>query len=153
MRKNIIPHEAEGAGGGWLDLAHLARVEVTSEHPGHPVESALVPGSGPGWRAAGSGPQVIRLRFDQPQHVRRLWLRFDEPAASRTQEFTLRWVAAGGATREVVRQQWTFSPGGSARETEDYQVDLPEAAALELAITPDISGGDAVASLAGWRVG
>jgi hypothetical protein len=152
MRKNIIPHEAEGP-GKWLDLADLARVEVTSEHPGHPVESALVPGPGPGWRAAGPGPQVIRLRFDRPQHVRRLWLRFDEPAASRTQEFTLRWEAAGGATREVVRQQWTFSPGGSARETEDYQVDLPEAAALELAITPDVSGGDAVASLAVWRVG
>lgn len=153
MRKSIIPQETEDAGGEWLDLGALVRVEVTSEDAGHPVEFALVPGSGSGWRAVGPGPQVIRLRFDKPQHIRRLWLRFDEPTAERTQEFVLRCATAGGPTREVVRQQWSFSPAGSVQETEDYQIDLPAVALLELDITPDISGGTARASLAAWRVG
>jgi hypothetical protein len=37
----------------WLDLEEMAKVEVTSEDPDFPVESALVSGKGPGWRAAG----------------------------------------------------------------------------------------------------
>ena len=44
---------------------------------------------------------------------------------------------------------WTFSPDGATHETEDYQVDLWAVTALELTLTPDISGGDARASLAG----
>src|SRR5688572_759029 len=71
MRKSIIQQATPGAGGdpegGWLDLARLARVEVTSEDPAYPIEWALVPGAGSGWRAAEPGPQVIRLRFDVPR--------------------------------------------------------------------------------------
>jgi hypothetical protein len=137
----------------WLDLDGLARVEITSEEAGHPVEAALIPGRGPGWRAAGPGAQTIRLRFDQPRRVRRVWLRFAEPAVARTQEFVLRWATADGQpAREVVRQQWTFAPGGSTHETEDYRVDLWEVAVLELAITPDVAGGAARAALAELRV-
>jgi hypothetical protein len=47
----------------------------------------------------------------------------------------------------IVRQQWNFSPPSSADEREDYTVDLPDATALELTIKPDISGGEAHASL------
>jgi hypothetical protein len=156
VRKSIIP------GGGldrptpaedWLDLDRVARVEVTSEDPGCPVESALIPGRGPGWRAAGPGVQTVRLRFDEPRRVRHIRLRFSEPDRPRTQEFVLRWGAGDGpAAREVVRQQWAFSPAGSTDETEDYRVDLAGVTVLELAITPDVSGGDARASLAELRV-
>ena len=156
MRKSIIPpggQDAPTPPADWLDLDRLAQVEVTSEAPGHPVESALIPGQGPGWRAAGPGVQTIRLRFDQPRRVRRIWLHFAEPAAGRTQEFVLRSATADGQTaREVVRQQWTFSPAGSTHETEDYRVDLWGVTILELAITPDVSGGDARATLAEMRV-
>jgi hypothetical protein len=135
-----------------VDLDRAAQAEVTSEDPDHPVESALIPGRGAGWRAAGPGPQTVRLRFGEPRRVRRVWLHFAEPAAARTQEFVLRWEADGRPAREVVRQQWTFSPGGSTREIEDYRVDLWGVTVLELTISPDISGGDARASLAELRV-
>jgi hypothetical protein len=156
MRKSIIPSGGQDQptpADEWVDLNRAAQVEVTSEDPDHPIESALIPGRGDGWRAAGPGSQMIRLRFDEPRRVRRVWLHFAEPAAARAQEFVLRWATADGQpAREVVRQQWTFSPGGSTHETEDYRVDLWDVAALELTITPDISGGDARASLAELRV-
>jgi hypothetical protein len=137
----------------WLDLERIARVEVTSEDPASPVEGALVPGGETGWRAAGPGAQTIRIVFDQPERLRRIDLLFVEPEATRTQEFVLRWSPDGGRSfREVVRQQWNFSPGGSVRQAEDYRVRLDGVTALELDIVPDVSGGDARASLARWRV-
>jgi hypothetical protein len=60
----------------------------------------------------------------------------------------LRWSTDGGSSvKEIVRQQWNFSPPKSIREVEDYQVDLSNVILLELIITPDISGGPARASL------
>ena len=156
MRKSIIPSGGQDEptpAGDWLDLDRLAAVEVTSEDPGHPVENALIPGRGPGWAAAGPGSQTIRLRFAAPQRIRRAWLHFTEPTRARTQEFVLRWATADGQpTREVVRQQWIFAPGGSTHETEDYRVDLWGVTVLELTISPDISGGTARASLAELRL-
>ena len=55
MRKRIIghgPREVAAAEPGWLDLERLAQVEITSEDAGYPIESALIPGMGSGWRAA-----------------------------------------------------------------------------------------------------
>jgi hypothetical protein len=156
VRKSVIApggQDAATPADAWLDLEQLARVEFTSEDPRYPIEGALVPGGAPGWRAAGPGPQVVRLVFDRPQHVRRVWLHFAEPVAGRTQEFVLRWGTADGQpTREVVRQQWVFHPKGSTHETEDYRVDLRDVTVLELAITPDVAGGEVQASLAEMRL-
>jgi hypothetical protein len=52
-----------------------------------------------------------------------------------------------------VRQQYHFSPPGTTREFEDYAVDLAEVMVLELKIVPDISGGEAQASVAQFRIG
>jgi hypothetical protein len=159
MRKSIITpggQDAPTPADEWLNLEQLARVEVTSEDPRYPIEDALVPGRGPGWVAGGPGLQIVRLVFDEPRHVRRVWLHIAERTVGRTQEFVLRWGAADGQpTREVVRQQWVFSPTGSTHETEDYRVDLRDVTVLELAISPDVSGRDASssrASLAEMRV-
>jgi hypothetical protein len=156
MRKRIVnpaPQPGATPGDDWLDLEPIATVEVTSEDPAHPVEAALRGGTGAGWRAAGPGAQTVRLLFDAPQPLRRILLRFAEPARERTQELVLRWSAAEGEPlREIVRQQWTFSPGGSTGEVEDYAVELSGVRVLELTIVPDISGGDARASLAEWRL-
>jgi hypothetical protein len=155
MRKSVIGSgrsDQPSPAGKWMDLEQVARVEVSSEEPEHPVEAALIPGRGLGWRASRPGPQTIRLVFDGPRHVRRVRLRFVADAHARTQEFVLRWVDATSKSREVVRQQWNFAAGGSAEEVEDYQVDLPGVIELELVVTPDISGGDAHASLAEMRV-
>jgi hypothetical protein len=138
--------------GRWLDVDVLADVELTSEEAAHPVEAALTSGDGSGWRASERGTQSIRLVFHNPQSLRRIRLRFDEADTERTQEFTLRWSPDGGRTfREVVRQQYTFSPAGSTSEVEDLKVDLVAVTALELTIIPDQRGGS-YASLAEWRL-
>ena len=139
---------------GWLDLEKISTVEVTSEQPGFPIESALVPSEdGQGWRAAEGGEQQIRILFDEPVSLHRIQLRFQEAESERTQEFTLRWsAAAGGAAIEIVRQQWNFSPAGATTEVEDYTVDLNAVSALELSIRPDLRRQEAVATLASWRV-
>ncbi len=157
MRKQVIAEgrqEPPTAEPDWLDLEHIARVEVTSEEAAHPVESALIPGTGSGWRAAESGEQTIRLLFDAPQSIRHVRLQFaDETGGGRTQEFVLRWSPGGGQPyREIVRQQYNFSPPGVTSEVEDYGVDLDGVAALELVIIPDISGGHACASLVQLRL-
>jgi hypothetical protein len=146
-------HHAEPAeccprDGGWLDLDIAASVEVTSEVKEYPIESALVAGEMHGWRAADSGTQTIRLLFDQPQTLRRIALVFEETATPRTQEFVLRWSVDGGHSfREIVRQQWNFSPPNTTSEIEEYRVELSDVTVLELVIVPDISRGAARASL------
>jgi hypothetical protein len=156
MRKRIIEPHSGNIGAkeiDWLDLEPLAEVEVTSEDVGHPIDAALIPGRGPGWQAAQPGEQTLRLLFDEPQRIKRIRLVFQEEEHRRTQEFVLGWLPDGGQSyREIVRQQYNFSPPGSTREVEDYEVDLDGVAALELRIVPDISGGSSPASLAQLRL-
>jgi hypothetical protein len=130
----------------WLPLDQLAEVELTSENPAHPIEGALSPGSESGWRAGAPGEQTIRLTFEPPRTLRRIRVVVEEREQARTQQFVLR-VSANGQWREVARQQFNFSPSGATREQEDYRLELPPVAVLELEITPDIGGGDACASL------
>ena len=157
MRKQIVhedtpkhPHEDDQI---WLDLENLVQAELTSEEPDHPLESALITDNESGWRAQQPGKQMIRLRFDEPRRIRRIQLMFQEHERERTQEFVLRWSAGDSVScREIVRQQYNFSPPDSTCEVEDYAVDLDGLSMLELAIIPDISGGEARASLARLRL-
>ena len=138
---------------GWLELGQAARVEVTSEADTHPIEAALLNEPEQGWRAALPGVQTIRLLFDQPQTIRRIRLVFEEQEFARTQEFVLRWSEDGGKSwKDIVRQQWNFSPPTTVHECEDYGVELPAATTLELTINPDISRGEAHASLQSLQV-
>jgi hypothetical protein len=157
MRKRIVgPSRASGrqkTGQIWLDLEQIATIEVTSEEPNFPVESVFGSEDGVGWRASQKGVQQIRIIFDQPVTLRRIQLHFLEPELERTQEFSVRWSSAeGGPPKEIVRQQWNFSPAGSTSEVEDYDVSLDGVAVLELAITPDLTRREAPATLAKWRV-
>ena len=158
MRKRLttpspIPQDAPPLDEGWLELDKAAVVEVTSEEKEHPVESALVLGEMRGWRAATSGTQIIRLFFDKPQRLTRISLVFEEAETQRTQEFVLRWSPDGGRSfREIVRQQWNFSPPNTVRELETFQVDLADVTVLELTIVPDISRVTARASLKSLRM-
>jgi hypothetical protein len=157
VRKQLIglaqSPAATDAEDRWLDLDRHARVEVTSEDDRHPIEAALLPGAGEGWRAAATGAQTIRVIFDRPERVHRIVLVFEEREVERSQEFVLSWRAGeAGPSREIARQQWNFSPSGSVREVEDYRVDLRDASVLELTIAPDRGAGAARASLAEWRI-
>lgn len=151
MRKHILTSTAESLRTrkeSRLDIEHAAVVEVTSEDKDFPIESALVSGDAPGWRAAAPGSQTIRLIFDHPQRLRCISLIFEEGATRRTQEFVLRWSSdRGSELKEIVRQQWNLGPPESIREVEEYQVDLFDVAVLELVIKPDIGRGVAHASL------
>ncbi len=156
MRKLVTSASLVGASPArdWLDVGSAAVVEVTSEDGAFAVESALLQGEKRGWRASGPGPQTIRLVFDKPQKLRRIWVKFEEAEIKRTQEFILRWSPDGGRSyREIVRQQWNFSPPETERETEDYAVELSDVTAIELNIVPDQSGGEARASLKCLRLG
>ena len=79
---------------------------------------------------------------------------FDEQSGQeRMQEFVLSWSPGSEQHyREVVRQQYNFSPPDVTSKSEDYVVDLGGVAALELLLIPDISGGLACASLAQLRL-
>src|SRR6266480_2767328 len=143
MRKRISSQpqrERPSENTGWLDLEALARVEVTSEDAAHPIESALLPVGAKGWSAESPGEQTIRLLFREEKEAR-------------TQEFVLRWSpTADGSSRDIVRQQYHFSPSGATEEIEEYRVELEDVVALEVTIVPNISGGDAYASLAELRL-
>ena len=156
MRKQISSQpqrESQLANTSWLDLEALARVEVTSEDAAHPIESALLTVGATGWRAESPGEQTVRLLFDAPQRLRRIRLLFREEKEARTQEFVLRWSpTVDGPSRDIVRQQYHFSPSGATEEIEDYRVELEDVVALEVTIIPNISGGDAYASLAELRL-
>src|SRR6266581_5665325 len=156
MRKRVItpiPQSIQPHDEGWLDLDRAASVEVTSEEKDYGIESALVSGETQGWRAANPGTQTIRLIFDQPQRLRRISLVFEETETERTQEFVLRWSSDDGSSfREIVRQQWNFSPPETIREVEEYQVELSNVTALELTIVPNTSGRPARASLKSLRL-
>ena len=115
MRKRLItpsPQDAAAHDEGWLDLDRLAVVEVTSEDMDYPVESALASEKIQGWRAADSrhSNDPADLRSPAKTHTHRAHLRGNRDGAH-TQEFVLRWSGDGGRSfREIVRQQWNFSP-------------------------------------------
>jgi hypothetical protein len=157
MRKRLNkpkPQDSSSPNEDWLDLESSAVVKVTSEEKGYPVESALISEETQGWRTADSGTQTIRLVFDRPQRIRRIWLIFEETEVERTQEFVLRWFSVGRHLfREIGRQQWNFSRPGTTLEIEDYQVELSDITVLELVVVPDNRrGATARASLKSLRL-
>jgi hypothetical protein len=156
VRKSLIaqiPQDAPLRDQAWMDVDRIASVEVSSEESDYPIESALLLEGKIGWRAANPGVQTIRLIFDEPQKLRRILLVFEDTENSRTQEFVLRWSPdIQYSSREIVRQQWNFSPPDSVRETENYVLELSGVKVLELMIIPDKSGGEVRASLMSLRL-
>jgi hypothetical protein len=156
MRKRIISHSAYGVRQpeqDWIDIARLAQAEITSEDSEHPIELALTSGDSTRWRAAQPGKQTIRIILDEPQRFNRIHLQFDEDTQTRTHEFVILWSSVGEQSyHENLRQQFTFSPPGTTREVEDYDVNLTGVKVLELRIVPDISKGNALASLTNLQI-
>lgn len=101
------------------------------------------------------GDQALVLAFDAPQAIRHVIVAVEEPAVARTQELRLAISQDGGRTyREVLRQEYNFSPSGSAFEREDWVVPAEGVTHLRLQIRPDKGGHPCRASLttlALWR--
>jgi hypothetical protein len=152
MRKRIITplqsvSSTPGQATTWLNLDAIGQVDISSETADYPIEAALVFETSTGWRAAEPGTQTIRLIFDTPQALQRIWLNFVETEAERTQEYLLQWSADGQTFHEIVRQRWNFNLHDATGETEDHQVDLPAVSVLELIIIPNVGDQQAYASL------
>jgi hypothetical protein len=159
MRKRLIEEArtpAPGRDADELDLASMATVLVTSEAPDHPVEGAFDGSAGPGasrWVAATPGEQTLVLQFDAPQLIRRVQLEIQEHETPRTQEMTLSASSDGGQMyRELVRQEYTFSPPHTTVEREDWSVTAPGTTHLRLHIKPDKGSRPGRASVTSLRV-
>jgi hypothetical protein len=156
MRKSTLPDfGTEGRlspAGSWLNLEEIASAELSSEDPQHPFEQALRTDTVDGWRPRSPGPQLIRLRFDVPQAIRRIQLKFREERVNRAQEIAL-FATSGADRKELVRQQWVFSPQGATTEVEDYFFDLKDVTALELEIDPGRHDKQVFASLESIQIG
>jgi hypothetical protein len=96
---------------------------------------------------------VIRLLFSPPQKVTRIHLHFEEQSVARTQEYALLWAPERSQPcREIVRQQWNFSPSGATVEIEDHLVELPSVEVLELIIDPGSEGEAVFASMKRMKI-
>lgn len=158
MRKKQILNTFQGSQATaqveWLDLNTLAQVEFSSETPEYPIEEALGVESGKGWRSALPGRQQIRIVFDMPQTIHKIFLLFEENIQARTQEFVLRYLPVGKESlHNIILQQYTFSPPHTTNQLEIYQVELHDVQVLELEIIPDINTTEAFASLKKLKLG
>ena len=156
MRKRIITqgaNDVQFTDQEYLDLEKFAQVEITSEDPAFPIESALSRGESKGWRALNPGRQTIRIIFNDPQNIKRIHLQFDENTQSRTHEFVILWSSGDKQSyHEILRQQFTFSPPNTTREVEDYVINLTSVKELELRIVPNINDNKALASLTNIKI-
>ena len=112
MRKRLItasPQAGTLHDGGWMDLDREALVEVTSEQKDYPVEGAMLAGEMPGWRAADSGTQTVRLIFDKPQRLTRIALVRYTQETFRLESF-VQLRALRGSCFSPVEPLWCGSP-------------------------------------------
>jgi hypothetical protein len=123
------------------DIGALATVLVTSEAEDHPVDNLFDGRDGRGgtrWVASVDGEQTLILAFDTPQTIREVSLETEELDTSRTQVLTLSLSRDGGSTyREVLRQEFTFSPPGTTFEREVWSVPAEGVTHLRVVIQPD----------------
>jgi hypothetical protein len=159
LRKQIIrPSPAtSNHKAGEIDIAAVATVLVTSEDAEHPIDHAFDDRRGQGgsrWVAGDLGDQTVVLAFDAPQAIRRVALEVEEPEVARTQELQSAISCDGGRTyRELVRQEYNFSPPGTTFEREDWAVNAEGVTHLRLVIEPDKGGKPCratITSLALW---
>ena len=123
------------------DIAAIATVLVTSESPDHPVDNLFDARNGRGgtrWVAAADGEQTVIVAFDTPQVIREVSLETEELDTSRTQALVLSLSRDGGRSyREVLRQEFTFSPPDTTYERERWSVPADGVTHLRVVVQPD----------------
>ena len=153
LRKQVIPKPSRDPAPleGEIPIADVATVQVTSEQADHPIDHAFDRSRGPGgsrWVAGAPGEQSVTLLFDSPQTIRQIAVEVEELAVGRTQELALSVSSDGGQTyRELVRQEFNFSPPGTSFERELWSVSVGPVTHLRLDIKPDKGGRVGLASL------
>jgi len=143
LRKQILTthRTISGRGAAEKDIAAVATVLISSEDPRHPIDYAFDGQRGPGasrWIAAQSGEQTLILAFDTPQTIRKILVEVEEREISRTQEMAVSLSQDGGQTyREIMRQEYNFSPPGTTLEHEEWSINGEAVSHLRLRIKPD----------------
>src|SRR2546421_6601819 len=128
-----------------IDIAGCATIAYSSEDPAHPVEHLLDGRSGPGagrWMSARPDTtEHIVVEFDRPQAISRLVYEVEESMRERTQEVRVEVSEDGGRTyRQILVQEYTFSPGGATYQREEQRFNLRQVTHLRLTIVPNKSG-------------
>jgi hypothetical protein len=146
LRKQVIPKPSQGPIPleGEISIADVATVQVTSEEAEHPIDNVFDRNRGPGgscWIANEPGEQTVTLLFDHPQTIRRIGVEVEELHVNRTQELAILVSSDGGRTyREMVRQEFNFSPPGTSFEQELWSISAGAVTHLRLEIKPDKGG-------------
>jgi hypothetical protein len=134
-----------------LDIPAIATVIITSEQADYPIEHVFDGQRGPGtsrWQAAVPGEQCLIINFDMPQTLRQLMLDIEEPNVIRTQELLISVSSDGGRTyRDIVRQEYNFSPPGTTYERETWALNTDNVTHLAIRIKPDKGGHAGLATL------
>ena len=146
LRKQVVPRRSSTSASveGEISIPDVATVQVTSEEADHPIDNAFDHSRGPGgsrWIADGPGEQTVVLLFDSPQTIRTIGVEIEELAVSRTQELSVSISSDGGRTyRELVRQEFNFSPPGTSFERELWSAPAGAVTHVRLEIKPDKGG-------------
>lgn len=153
IRKLTIPTPI---GAAQIETAHIdvgatATVIVTSESPENVVDFAFDGLGGPGgtrWVANDVGEQSITLAFDTPQSFNGVRLEVEESQIDRTQQVTLSTSHDSGQSyRELLQQEFNFSPSGSTFERENWTIFAHAVTHFRVTIKPDKGGKPCRASI------
>jgi hypothetical protein len=158
LRKRQL--EADGAtrarAADEVDIASCATIAYSSEDPAHPVEHLVDGRAGPGaTRWISARPDMIEqivVEFDRPQTISGLVYEVEEAMRERTQEVRVEVSEDGGRTyRQILVQEYTFSPGGATYQREEQRLNLHQASHLRLTIVPN-KNGSGTATLTSLRL-
>ena len=141
---------------GEIDIANHATLAYSSEDPAHPVEHLIDGHYGRGsthWASARTDTtERIVLEFDHPQQISCLVYEVEECRQERTQEVLVEVSSDHGRTyRQLLVQEYTFSPQGAIFQHEELRLELPAITHLMLTIVPNKSGSG-VATLTALRL-
>ena len=81
------------------------------------------------------------VEFDEPRAISRLVYEVEETMRERTQEVRVEASDDGGRTyRQILVQEYNFSPGGATFQREDQRLDVRQVTHIRLTIVPNKSG-------------
>jgi len=151
LRKQLIQPADRRALQGEISIPDTATVLVTSERLDHPIDDICDGQRGPGstrWIAGQPGDQTVIIAFDTARDIQAVSLEIEEKEVGRTQELTLSTSRDGGQTyREVLRQEFNFSPPGTTFEHEEWRLAAEGITHIRVWIRPDKGGSPCYATM------